>query len=53
VVFGLCPLSGILENTRFQQFDLFAYSNEGVGGTCGQVMLSGVMLDALVMVRLC
>jgi hypothetical protein len=29
-VFGLCPLSGILQNKTFQKLDLFLYSGEGV-----------------------
>jgi hypothetical protein len=30
-VFGLCPSSGILENTMFRKLDLFPLSGEGGG----------------------
>lgn len=35
------------------EIDLFLSSNEGVGDTYGQVMLTGVILDTLGMVKLC
>jgi hypothetical protein len=32
-LFGLCPSSSILKNTRFRELDLFTSSGEEMGGT--------------------